>query len=110
MNYDVRVNALIVGCGSVTQSMIPALKANPWFQAVGLVDVRDDALGRTGTTLGVPAEGQYKDLSVALVQTGADTAIINTPSDGHSGQCLAALRAGLHVLVAKPITNERSLG
>ncbi|MHB9131760.1 MAG: Gfo/Idh/MocA family protein [Armatimonadota bacterium] len=106
MHTDESLNVLIAGCGSITQYMAPYLAARPWFQSAGLVDVRDQALAQTGTKLGVPPERQYKDLAVALAHSGADTILLNTPSDGHYAQCQAALAAGLHVLVAKPVTNN----
>jgi predicted dehydrogenase len=45
-------------------------------------------------------------LDRALASVEADVAIINTPSELHFAQAQAALKAGKHVLVAKPVTND----
>jgi predicted dehydrogenase len=45
----------------------------------------------------------YTDFSEALVSSGADAVYIATPLDAHVTQAVAALEAGKHVLVEKPL-------
>jgi predicted dehydrogenase len=92
--------------GNISQSMLKHLDPKPWYETAAVVDVRPDALERARTSLGLPQEQLYTGLEEALISSDADTVIINTPSELHFQQATAALNAGRHVLVAKPITNS----
>ena len=100
------IRCLIVGMGGITNQMIPLLREKLWFSAAGAVDVRDAALARARASMALPADAVYKDLGHALETSGAEAVIINTPSELHYVQTKAAIAAGKHVLVAKPITNN----
>jgi predicted dehydrogenase len=101
-----KIHCLIVGLGWLGQHMLRFLAMQRWYQTAGLVDLRPEILHQAGTNLGVSPELLFTDLSEALEKSGADVAIINTPSEYHYEQSKAALEAGLHVLMAKPITND----
>lgn len=101
-----KIPCLIVGLGWLGQHMLRFLVTQPWYQTAGLMDMRPEMLQQVGSGLGVSPESLFTDLSEALKKSGADVAIINTPSEYHYEQSRAALEAGLHVLVAKPITND----
>lgn len=83
--------------------MLRSAAEKPWFEVVGLVDV--DANVVTKAQAGWPGAQGFSDLATAIAQTDADAVLVNTPSELHFGQAKDALEAGLHVLVAKPITN-----
>lgn len=100
------VTAVIVGMGSISSEMLPLLRTKPWYRTVGVVDVRDEALAKAGAELSLPDNVLYRDLGAALAKCPANTVLINTPSELHYEQAQAALQAGKHVLVAKPITND----
>lgn len=100
------LRCLVVGMGSISKTMLRALRDQPWYETAGVVDVRDDALAKAGRALGLPGGALFRDLETALEQANADVAIVNTPSEFHFAQTRAALKAGLHVLVAKPVTND----
>jgi predicted dehydrogenase len=97
---------LLVGLGSMGRGLIRFLEQKPWFEAVGVVDVREEARAEAQTALHLPDEATSADLAEALAATQPDAAIINTPSELHFEQTKAALEAGVHVLVAKPITHD----
>jgi predicted dehydrogenase len=52
----------------------------------------------------LPESRCFTSLDDALAQVEADAVIIITPPQLHTQQCLAAIRAGKHVLVEKPLT------
>ncbi len=101
-----RTHCLLVGLGSMGRGLVRFLEQKPWFEPVGAVDLREEALAEAQTALHLSDEALFKDLDAALSATSPDAAIINTPSELHYEQSKAALKAGAHVLVAKPITNE----
>jgi predicted dehydrogenase len=103
---DDTTRCIIVGMGGITAQMLPVLGVKPWFVVAGIMDVRDDALAGTQATLALPDKMTFGDLGQALAECDADAAIINTPSELHYAQTRAALEVGMHVLVAKPITNN----
>ena len=101
-----KAKSLLVGVGGMGRALIRFLEQKPWFEPVGVVDLREEALAEAQTALHLPDEALFKDLDAALSATSPDAAIINTPSELHYEQSKAALEAGAHVLVAKPITND----
>lgn len=101
-----RLRCLVVGMGGISKTMLRVLREQPWYETAGVVDVRGEALAEAGRDLQLPDHALVRDLGTALERLTADAAIINTPSELHFAQTKAALEAGLHVLVAKPVTNE----
>jgi len=101
-----KVRCIVVGLGSISQSMLKHLGQMPWYETVAVVDVRPDVLENAKTQLALTESALFTDLDKALTQTEADAVIINTPSELHYQQAQAALSSGHHVLVAKPITNS----
>lgn len=98
------MRCVVVGWGAVSRIMLRALDATGWYQTAGVVDVRQEALAEVENTRpGVPT---YTDLERALAEVRPDAVIVNTPSHLHYDQVVTALRAGAHVLVAKPVTND----
>jgi predicted dehydrogenase len=101
-----RVRAVHIGMGFIGNHMLKWLNQKPWYETVAVVDVRDDALAKAKEALSLPESALFKDAGEAIRTSGANVAIVNTPSELHYAQCKAALEAGLHVLVAKPVTNS----
>src|SRR5687767_12652914 len=102
-----RVRSLMVGMGGIAGHMLSSLQRKPWYETVAVVDVSDESLARARTFLpSLTPDAFYKSLDEALEKSGANVAFINTPSQLHYEQSRAALEAGLHVMVAKPITNN----
>ena len=100
------VNAIIVGMGGVTKEMLKTLTTAPWYETVGVVDVREEALADARDLLRLPTSATTPALDHALDAFGGNAVIINTPSHLHFPQVKAALESRRHVLVAKPVTND----
>ncbi len=91
-----------VGYGQMGRSLAGFSRALPWLQTVGVVDSRAEGLARAGEDLGLAEEQLHERLSSALRVHRPAAVVINTPSELHYAQAAMALRAGAHVLVAKP--------
>lgn len=100
------VAGLVVGMGGISATMLKFLDQQPWYRTVGVVDIRPQVLESAKHALELDDNTLFTDLDQALASTEANVVIINTPSELHYAQTRAALQAGRHVLVAKPITND----
>jgi len=100
------VRAMIVGLGGISGTMLKFLGQKSWYETTAVVDIRQQALDNAKHTLELDDDALFTDFNRALVEADADAVIINTPSELHYAQAKAALQAGKHVLVAKPITND----
>lgn len=104
------LHCAIVGCGRVAQKHLKAIKHHraDLFLS-GLVDTRPDAArsllrqaGYSGTDAAyIPVYGSLDDL---LSREKPDIVAITTPSGSHYSLAKAALMAGAHVFVEKPLT------
>ncbi len=92
------VRVLVAGLGNMGRSHALAYHHNPGFEIVALVN---------RSTVDLPNE--LKDypfehsFTVALTRLKPDLASINTYSDSHAGYAIAAMEAGAHVFLEKPI-------
>lgn len=100
------VRAIVVGMGGISNTMLKFLGQQPWYRTAAVVDIRPEALETAKEHLRLEENALFTDLDRALASVEADVAIINTPSELHFAHTKAALKAGLHGLVAKPITND----
>jgi predicted dehydrogenase len=91
---------VVIGAGShiFGAAHAPALVAVD-AEVVGLQDVNTSLAQRVGDERGWPV---YDDLD-ALLAVPADAAVITASHPAHAELSLACLRAGLHVLVEKPL-------
>lgn len=96
---DLRV--AIVGCGVIGGNHADAIARHPRLRVSALVDpvlpAREALAERTGSP------DHYRTLAEALAGTEVDLVAICTPSGLHGEATEAALAAGKHVLVEKPL-------
>jgi predicted dehydrogenase len=100
------LRSIIVGMGGISGTMLRFLGQSAWYRTAAVVDIRPQALAAAQQSYDLDESALFTDLDRALATTEADVVLINTPSELHYVQCKAALEAGRHVLVAKPITND----
>lgn len=96
-----KIRCGIVGCGRVTVRHVEAWLANSdKAEIVGVCDIRLGRAVELGARLRVPAFAHAADMyrSVEI-----DLADICTPSGDHHAAGMAAIGAGKHVIVEKPI-------
>ncbi len=98
-----RLRIGIVGCGSVTQTIhLPALnQLKDLFEVTALCDVSANVLAGLGDEWGIATRvTDYQDL---LALDTLDAVLIANPDAYHAEVTIAALRAGVDVLVEKPM-------
>jgi predicted dehydrogenase len=100
-NTPLRV--LVAGCGNMGTSHARAYHQLEDFEIVGLVSRGEASRERLSKELGgYPTFGDY---FAALEATKPDVVSINTYPETHAEYAMAALSAGAHVFVEKPLAN-----
>ncbi|MEO6003755.1 MAG: Gfo/Idh/MocA family oxidoreductase [Opitutus sp.] len=97
-----KIRVLVVGCGHMGASHARAYhQMSADFEIVGLV-----ARGSSRETLNAEFGGRYAefaDFTEALAATKPDAVCISTYTETHTPYAMAALEAGAHVFVEKPL-------
>ena len=93
----------IVGCGRVTALRhLPALHALREARAVALADVEPRRLQELARKHGI--ERGYGSHEELIADDEVDAVAVCVPASLHAGVAVAALEAGKHVLIEKPMT------
>lgn len=93
----------LIGAGAVARSHAEAATTLPEVQISAVCDLNQEAARSLAATHGARSFTDYRDL---IAEGGADAVIISTPHSLHHEMVLAAARAGLDVLVEKPMAIE----
>ena len=99
-----RVGIIGVGWGSVVQ--VPAFNMVPQFEVAALCSRRLERTQAAGAKLGI--DDVSDDWESFVQRDDLDVISICTPVDMHHRQALAAIEAGKHVLVEKPVGIDAS--
>ena len=93
----------VVGCGEVSQIVhLPSLAQLPeQFTVMALCDVSEEVLQSVGKRWGVT--NLFRDYRDLVGQDDVDVVLIANPNAYHAQVTLAAIAAGKHVLVEKPM-------
>ncbi|MBN9016931.1 MAG: Gfo/Idh/MocA family oxidoreductase [Rhizobiales bacterium] len=90
----------VIGCGEIAQLMhLPFIQELPAFRVAALCDISPGVLAKLGEQYAVPA--LYSDYRALLADPAVDAVAICTYDHGEI--VAAALAAGKHVLVEKPL-------
>ncbi|MCA8883245.1 MAG: Gfo/Idh/MocA family oxidoreductase [Rhodobacteraceae bacterium] len=92
------MRVLVAGLGNMGRSHALALHAHPEAEIVGLVN-------RSEVDLPAPLQGyrMHRDFHAALAETRPDLVVVATYTDTHADYAIAAMEAGAHVFVEKPL-------
>lgn len=96
----------IIGCGGRSNSVGEMALQDGRFEIVALADYFQEAVDRQGGKFNVPADRRYTGLGCfkkMLDAGGIDIAAVLSPPYFHPEHVEAAVEAGLHVWLAKPI-------
>lgn len=92
----------LAGCGEVTQfKHLVVLRDAPGLEVVALADTDEGRLQAVGSQFGVPH--RYRDVESLLKHPGLDVVGVCVPVAAHANVALAALAAGKHVFIEKPL-------
>lgn len=99
----------VVGIGWwATVNHIPTIRDCPEADVVAICDLDAERLRIAGETFGISA--RYSDLGEMLAREGLDGVMVSTPHTAHAAPAIAALQAGCHVLVEKPMATTEADG
>lgn len=102
------LRAGIIGCGGITERRHGPVLAGMGerVEIAGLADLAEERVALMGEKLGVESEHFYTDWEEMLARERLDLVHICTPHHLHEPQAVAALRAGAHVLLEKPMATS----
>ena len=92
------LRTLVAGLGNMGRSHALAYAANPAFEIVGMVNRSEVALPEA-----LRGHAVTPDFHEALARLKPDLVCVSTYSDSHADYAVAALEAGAHVFVEKPL-------
>jgi predicted dehydrogenase len=95
-----KLKTALVGAGKVAHLHAAALRTLPESEFVGVCGRPSEGLRSFAQRYGVPA---FHDVGEMIGATGAEALCVCTPHPGHAAPTIAAARAGVHVLVEKPL-------
>ena len=71
------------------------------LELVAAVNHRPESMAEFSKEFGIPR--QYETIEAMLKDGGVDAVVVSTPNYLHAPQTIAALNAGVHVMVEKPM-------
>ena len=104
MTESKNIRVLVVGCGNMGASHAKAYHSIPGFEICGLVST-GASKEKLNQELG-GGQTLYSDYYAALQETKPDAVCISTYPDTHEVYSVAALEAGCHVFLEKPIADS----
>ncbi len=106
MTEGSRIRIGVAGLGRIGWSFhCRHLAAHADFELVAAADTAADRRAEAESTFGCTA---YSDFDAMLGSAGLDAVVIATPTHLHRDMALAALRAGVHVLLEKPMAGTHA--
>jgi predicted dehydrogenase len=97
-----KLQVAFVGCGTMAAHYISVYRDLPFVRVACCIDSNLESAHRTAEALATHAPAVTTDFSAALAPE-TDVVIINTPNSAHRPQAVAAIEAGKHVLLQKPV-------
>ena len=98
-----KVRIALIGCGGFSREVIrKGLQPSPSLQVVACYDPDRAAAATAATTFGARLCDSFDE---ALAAPGVEAVMLITPNPVHRPQTIAALAAGKHVFVEKPMAN-----
>jgi predicted dehydrogenase/nucleoside-diphosphate-sugar epimerase len=101
-NESVRFRAGLVGAGHISEFHVQALRRIPGVEIVGVHDLDRAKAEALAAKFDLPVKGSLAELRAA----GCDVVHVLTPPHTHAMVAAAALEAGCHVLVEKPLATD----
>ncbi|HXQ80148.1 MAG TPA: Gfo/Idh/MocA family oxidoreductase [Opitutaceae bacterium] len=100
-----KLRTALVGAGRVAHLHAAALRALPESQFVAVCSRPSERLSAFAARYGVPA---FTDVAQMVDRARVQALCVCTPHPGHAAPTIAAARAGVHVLVEKPMASSLS--
>jgi predicted dehydrogenase len=92
----------VIGCGSISEiAHFPAMAGRKDMKLIAVCDTNPDRAQQAAAKWG--AEQWFTDYRAMFDKARLDAVVIATPNNVHRNQAVAAARAGVHVVVEKPL-------
>lgn len=102
---DQPLGMAVIGCGRISHSHLAAIASQPELGTlVAVVDSDRERAEATGRQHG--ARHVFQDIAQALAHPDVQAVDICLPNNLHAAATIAALKAGRHVLVEKPMADD----
>lgn len=100
-----KINLGLIGCGTRGQWIADLFRKHRGYNFVAVADYFQDKADAAGQAGGIPAERRFTGLSgyKRLLEQKLDAVAIESPAYFHPEHAAAAVAAGKHVYLAKPI-------
>jgi len=100
-----RMRLGVIGCGGRGTWIAELFRSHGGYEITSAADYFQDRVEAFGATFGVPADRRFTGLSGyrRLLDAGVDAVAIESPPYFHPEQAAAAVDAGAHVYLAKPV-------
>ncbi len=95
-----KIRTAIIGCGKVSDLHAEAMKSTPEAEFVAVYSRSAEKAEQYGKKYGVKGFCNIQDM---IVSAKVDAVVICTPHPAHRDAAMAAVEAGAHVLVEKPL-------
>jgi predicted dehydrogenase len=102
-NQPAPVSAGFIGTGNRGMYLMRAFMAQRGARVAALCDIKADRLDKAATAAAEHQPKTYSDYRALLEQRDLDAVFIATPCDLHAEMAIAALAAGKHVYLEKPV-------
>ena len=102
---DSRMRLGVIGCGGRGTWIAELFRNHGGYEITSAADYFQDRVEAFGAKFGVPAHRRFTGLSGyrRLLDAGVDAVAIESPPYFHPEQAAAAVDAGVHVYLAKPV-------
>ena len=102
---NAKIRLGLVGCGGRGVWIAKLFQKHGGYEMAAVADYFKDRADAAGAALGVPESRRFTGLAgyKRLLDAGIDAVAIETPPFFHPEQAAAAVDAGVHVYVAKPV-------
>jgi myo-inositol 2-dehydrogenase / D-chiro-inositol 1-dehydrogenase len=100
-----KINVGLIGCGNRGKWVAELFQKHSGYNVVAAADYFQDHVDEAGQKFNIPAEMRFTGLSAyrKLLEQKLDAVVIESPPYFHPEQAAAAIEAGKHVYLAKPI-------
>jgi predicted dehydrogenase len=96
-----KLRVAFVGCGGIADHYLSVYRDLEWVEVVTCVDTKIERAARARAAVG--AEARITTDFADALNNDVDIVVINTPNHLHREQGVAALDAGKHLLMQKPV-------
>jgi predicted dehydrogenase len=100
-----RIRIGLIGCGGRGGWIADLFRKHGGYEITSAADYFQERVDKVGAALGVPESRRFTGLSgyKRLLDSGVNAVVIETPPYFHPEQAAAAVDAGAHVYLAKPV-------